>query len=304
MLPAARLRVLKMLLAGSLLLFVLYQIDKNSRIDDNVIGENLYFLLTEGRVRSELMRGYGNLSLHTGQTIFHKLFLYLAYPFVALTGWSLPALHLFSLLCFAVLALALWRGFRYLVPDFRLQDRLLFGCLLLINYNILYFSGTFRPEVLLTLLGFLQFIALRKFLWKEGAFWLPIAAVLGGSGLATHPHGAIFLVAGGVLLLAYRHWRGFLLYAALSGVCFAGIYFADILLHQQLAIFLHQATHDPIIGGQRKHWYTPLLGLAEEHTRLFFNEREIVTTLLLAAALALGWKQLRNGFRISSANQG
>lgn len=278
---------------GCLILFGLYQLDKNSRVDDNAIGENLYFLLKDGVVRSEMMRGYGGLSLEVQQTIFHKLFIYLAYPFVALTGWSLFSLHLFALLCFAGLLLALWKGFRFLVPFFRKKDRLLYGCLFLINYNVLYFSGTFRPEALLTLLGFWQFVCLQKYLEKASVRWLLMAALLGGSCLATHPHGLIFLAAGVLLLFTQKRWRALPVYILVSAVVFGVIYGADIISEKSFNLFRYQASHDPLIALEKKAWYSPFVSLSDEYVRLFFNEREIVASLLVFFSLILAAKTIR-----------
>lgn len=286
------LRHFRLLFIGCLLLFGLYQVDKNARVDDNALGENLYFLLKEGVIRSEMMRGYGGLSLEVHQTISHKLFLYLAYPFVALTGWSLLALHLFSILCFALLLLVLWKHFRFLIPYFPKTDRFFYGCLLLINYNVLYFSGTFRPEALLTLLGFLQFISLQQYLEKRSFAPLSLSAVLAGCALATHPHGAIFGAAGAVLLLMQKRWKVVPLYGITAALVFSGIYFADILWQGSFSLFQYQTTHDPVIGLGQKAWYSPLLSLADEHVRLFFNEREIVTTLLFVFAFLFAGRSL------------
>ncbi len=285
-------KFLKWSFAIAILVFILYQIDKNARMDDDLIGEQLYFLLKEGTVRSEMLHGYGGLQLEVSQTIFHKGFIYVAYAFTSLFGWSLYSLHLFALLIFLLLCILLWRGFPNLAPDFRPEQRSFFFCLLLINYNTLYFASAFRPEFMLALWGFLGYWFLLRYLRQNKIFLLFLASVAGGFAFATHPHGLIFPAAGFVLLAAYKRWKALSLYTLIVSITFAVVYFADIFRNGSYDLFLYQVTHDPLIQLHDKGLMAFLLNIADEHVRWFFNEREITITLLFVGSLIFSFRQI------------
>lgn len=274
-----------MLLLFGIIIFICYQSDKTIRLDDDLIGEQVYWLLKDGYVKSEMMRGYGNLHLEVHQTVFHKLFVYWGALISAVFGWSLYSLHAASLIFLVFFFLILYKQFQRNEPS-------LFwfaACFMLISYNVLYFSNCFRPEVMLMTFGFAAYISLERFFQKNGNAYLVLSSVLSGLAFATHPHGVIYCAAGLILLFIHKKYLSTLTFGCIAVIVFSAIYFADIIYFNQYDLFIHQLRNDPIINVQEHHWYTPVLKLLQEHTRVLFNEREIVITALLVTGILFNY---------------
>lgn len=285
------------LLLLAMLVFGAYQMDKTIREDDDLIGEQVYFLLHDGHVKSEMMRGYGNLGLENHQTVFHKLFVYCGAIVCKIGGWSLYSLHATSLIFAGLFFFILFRYFR---TNEKMSHPGIFPFVvvfLLICYNVLYYSGCFRPEIMLMGLGLLSWMYLERYLNKVEAGDLIVSALAAGLAFSGHPHGIIYCVGGFLLLVINKKWLPSLLFGLIAGTAFAGIYFADILYFRNFPLFWFQLSHDPIIHLQDHSWYTPLLKLAEEQARLLYNEREVMITLLLVIGVAFNFRALFRAHR-------
>jgi hypothetical protein len=271
----------------AVVVFILYQLDKRIRLDDDLIGEQVYFLLNKGYVKSEMMRGYGNLMLEVHQTIFHKLFVYWGALVCKLFGWSLYSLHASSLLFLLFFVFALYRFLRT-------QRALFFFTLIFILtcYNVLYFSNCFRPEMMLMTFGFLGYAFIDRYLSKGKKADLFFSALCSALAFSTHPHGVIYCVAGGMLLLLNRNFLTVIIFGTIVSFVFFAFYFSDIVYWDQYDLFAYQLRNDPIINVHDHHWYTPLVKLFEEHIRIFFNEREIIITALLVTGIVFSYKKL------------
>lgn len=271
------------------IVFILYQLDKTIRLDDDLIGEQVYYLLKEGHVKSEMMRGYGNLKLELHQTVFHKLFVYWGALISWFFGWSLYSLHAASMLCFIAFIILLYNYYN------RRQQPEMFcfvSVFTLISYNILYFSNCFRPEMMLMTFGFCGYWFLEKYLSLQKIIYLLLASVFCSFAFATHPHGIIYCVAGFLLLIFYKKYLAAISFGIVASLIFSTIYFADIIYFNQYDFFIFQLKNDPIINVHQHHWYTPIVKLFEEHIRLLFNEREIITTSLLVVGVLFNYKTL------------
>lgn len=281
------------LLGIAVLIFALYQVDRGIREDDDMTGEHVYFLLKEGKVKSELMHGYGNLQLEEHQTVFHKLFIYCGFVFAKIFGWSAYSLHAMSFFFLLVFFGILYRYFRANKEKMDLSVFCIMTVFLLICHNIIYYANCYRPEIMLMALGFFSFFQLDQYLrGKAGMPALLLSSVASGLAFATHPHGVIYIGAGCLLLLFNKKWGQFFLSGTVAAVVFAGIYFADILHYNHLDLFWFQVAHDPIINVQHHAWYTPLLKLLEEQARILYNEREVTITLLLVTGLIFNFRYL------------
>jgi len=277
-----------LLIAG--LIFIAYQADICPRTDDDYLGEQVYWLMHTGRVKSDF--GYTVLGYDTYQSIFHKLYVYLGYLSSEMFGWSLLSLHLVSLFFFAVFVALFYRWCEReygTSGDYRFYGVLL---LLLFNQDFLYACADFRPEILLMSLGFASYILLLRYLEKNTVAALAGAGICAGLAMFAHLNGAIFIVAGIVLLAYSRRFSAVAIFLSLAILAFLP-YFFDVIYNADFGYFRRQFLNDPILTGQHRYWYTPLLKLVEEQSRFLYNEKQVVLTLILIVVLAGAFRKLK-----------
>jgi hypothetical protein len=277
-----------LLFAG--LIFAAYQADNTPRTDDEYLGEQVYWLLHDGKVRSNL--GYGHLGYHIYQSIFHKLFVYSGYISCSIFGWSLYSLHLVSIVCMLLFLLIFYR---YCIRNYPAEDRYKFFLilfLLLFNQDLLYAAANFRPEIMIMALGFGSYSLLQKFLKNRGKMPFIFSAICAGLCMFAHLNGLIFIAAGCVVLWFDKRRIAALLYALIATIAFLP-YFADVVYHADLACFWRQFTHDPVLHAPTAHWYTPFVHFLDEQTRFLFTEKQIVLTATLVLSLLFSFKKLK-----------
>jgi hypothetical protein len=265
------------------------------RTDDDVLGEQVYWLDKVGYVKSELMRGYNNIRIEEHQTVFHKLFIYQALLFVKILGWSLPVLHtvslFYSILFFTIL-------FYYLRSKFPHYKEMFFFivCAFLLHHNFAWFSSGFRPEIMLMTLGFISFILLEKYLSDKKFRYLLLGGVFAGLGFLTHLNGLIFIAGGGILLLANRQIIPALLFGFTAATVFS-IFFIDIFYFTSLDFFWFQFRNDPALHKSNFSLFSPLLKLRDEPMRFFHSEKEIIYSIPVLLSLILAFKYLKQAHR-------
>ncbi len=281
----------------SIVVFILFQLNKNSRQDDDFIGEQVFWLLKTGHVKSELMRGFNNIGLENYQSIFHKFLIYNGYVLSKIFGWSLYTLHAVSLIY-----LFIFFAFFYL---FLKKNQDSFGenmvfiaiPVILICNGIAYYSFCFRPEIMIMALGFGSYWQLSRYLDEKKLIGLVFSSFLAGLAFASHLNGLIFIVAGFVLLLTHQRWKEGFIFGFCSTLLFGIIYFSDILIHSDIQQFIVQFKNDPSIDKANYEWYSPFIKILDEHIRFFFTEKEIFLSLLLIYSIIVGFKFLKRQHR-------
>lgn len=272
------------------MIFIAYQLDNIPRTDEEYLGEQVYWLMHEGKVRSDL--GYHDLGYDIYQSIYHKLFVYNGYAFCTAFGWSLFTLHTVSFLYF-LLFLAIF--YFYCRSRYASTSNYLFFAviiLLLFNQDLLYAAGSFRPEIMLMALGFAAYALLEKYLKAGKTSTLMLSAFCAGLCMFAHLNGVIFIIAGCLLLLLKKKWKAAIVYGAMAAIAFSP-YFIDTLYHADLAYFWHQFTHDPVLHSSETHWYSLLLKIVNEQSRFLFTEKQIILTASLAAVLSFSYKRIK-----------
>lgn len=281
-----------LLLLGSLI-FIAYQIDNTPRTDDEYLGEQVYWLMHTGKVKSDF--DYGN-GYDVYQSIYHKLYVYTGYVFSSAFGWSLLSLHAVSLCCFILFIYLFFRWCKSQygpVLDFRFYGVLL---LLLFNQDLLYAAADFRPELMIMLLGFASYALLMQYFKNGNNKAFIVSAICAGLCMFAHLNGLIFIGAGTLLLLFRRNYKAAFGYALIATIAFLP-YFADVLIHADLTYFKDQFLHDPILSDQHRYWYTPFQKLAEEQSRFLYNEKQVALTAILLIVLAGAYKKLQEQHR-------
>jgi len=280
---------LRIFLAFACILFIGYQIDNVPRIDDEYLGEQVFWLLKVGKVRSGL--GFADLGYDVYQSIFHKLFVYCGYLACRIGGWSLISLHMVTYLSFLAFLPLFYvytrRQYGNIYPAFFL----ICLTLLLFNQDLLYAAGDFRPEVLIMTLGFASYVLLMRYLNQGKSAALAGSAIAAGLCMFAHLNGAVFIAAGCLLLLQRKKYGVVFAYAVLAALAFAP-YFADTLYHADLKYFWHQFRHDPILNPDQR-WYASLLQLANEQMRFLFTEKQVLLTATLLFVLFTCRQRLR-----------
>lgn len=273
------LRLLSGLCLFWLLIFIAYQCDKNARMDDDYIGEQVFWLMKEGKVKSELMGGYNNIGLENYQSVFHKLWVYNGFAFCTLFGWSITTLHWASIFYFILFIPIFYLYLKKNFPEHR--PIFLFALLIILaHHEIKNIVWSFRPEVMVMCLGFISFTFLDGFLRQNRPYKLVFAAIFAGAAFLTHLNGLIYVSAGVILLLLHQRWIACFLFGAISASVFS-IYFIDILLNADLAYFWHQFRNDPSLVKSNFSFLGFLERIAMEQARYLFSEKEIPLTILL-----------------------
>lgn len=204
--------------------------------DEAWLAEQAYWLVSDGRVRSELFRGLNGWENQL--FVFHKGFIYLSAGWQRAIGFSLVAGKSFSLLWATATG---WLLAGYLRQQ-RIEARFVWlGLLLYVAHGVVVdFSFIYRPEAMYTTLGFGSFWLLTQRRWA----W---AGALAGLATFTHLNGLCFVTAGVGWLVWYRHGRQALYFSLLAGSV-ASLYWLDVYLSDGWSTWQFQWRNDPALA--------------------------------------------------------
>ncbi len=288
---ASRRRKLLYSLAGLLVLYFLIAFplafrNRAIHIDEAWIGEQAYTFQKDGTVTNNLFADYPPLD--GAIVIYHKLPVWLGGLFIELFGWGLYPLRAISALAGLSLLLVL-----YFALSHSYGRRVGFIGVLLLLWVPQFWEAMriFRPEILLTLFGFVSYLFARLAAEKNRLFPAALAGIAAGFAGLAHPLGMIFAAAGFLALLLQRKITSALLLAILALFTFAP-YISGIVTDREL--FLRQLADNGIMTSKLQfHWWTPFLNLLNEHKRIFRNGDVIGISLLFLLAVAI-FRPMRN----------
>jgi 4-amino-4-deoxy-L-arabinose transferase-like glycosyltransferase len=262
--------------------------------DEAIIAEHSYSLDKLGHVRSNLLGGYleGENGWENRQYFYHKLFVLTGVAFMKIFGFHIDSFRLPSLLFALIFFVFLYRYLKRLRIRFSWSFYLLTVSLLLFNWHFFAHSFMFRPEIMSLCLGFISFYFLQKGLSDGKLSGIALSGVFSGLAAFTHLNGAIYSLAGFVLLAVKKEYRKMLLFSA-TATLFTLLYFFDIHSYNEFHSWLHQFTTDPNVVEK-----PPLyMGLLKEQQRFLHSPREITFTLLMIFSLVFGFKYLKENLR-------
>jgi len=278
-----RLTLLKIgvfLLLG-LLLLSCYQ--RTEHFDDAWFAEQSYWLVRDGRVRSELFRGLNGWENRI--YVFHKLYIYTSALVMGLIGFSLPASKLLTTLCALTTGYLIWRyNRRSSVQEKWLALLLYAGCGIVIQY-----IAVNRPEMMCMLLGFASYYVLSQQTNPNGQPGL--AGLLAGMAALTHLNGLIYMVAGLLWLLIREGRRPAIWFALVSGSTLS-LYVADALWDSRIDLMIAQFVHDPATQANfslADKWRTML----DYHQLFFHGYAEVPLSVLVLLCLLSGGRSAR-----------
>lgn len=282
----------------SFLFYLAYATIFEPKIDDAYLGEQLYWLLVNGKVSSNLMSGFRDIGIENLWTVFHKGTIYYGYLWSKLFGWSIPTLHMGSIIAsFGFLGL-LFIYFRDKRNRFTPNAFLIVASICLLFFYFAESAGRFRPEMLVLFFGFLSYFMLDKYLSDKRVYQLVLAAFSAGISMFCHLNALIIIAAGFILLMLNKQWLKAILFGFIASVVFFVGYFMDVFLLSDFPTFLNQFVNDPALNSSHFHWYSPFLKLLGEWKRYFHADVNTVFALPFFLILILSfkhlWKKSRN----------
>ena len=279
-----------------LLLFVLYLASLFKRglhIDEAVLGEQIYWLLKEGTVKAVFYAGVGT-GLEDKLLVYHKFFIWVGAALVSVFGLSLTLLRSVSLLSAILICYFLYRYCsRYLsLPQTEVRQILFFSLLFLLsNSHFFAFSFIFRPEVMLSCIGFGSFYLLAEYFKNRQLNLLLFAGFLAGLAVLTHLNGLIFISAGTLLLLVRKEWKAAVIFGAMA-TFISAFYLADMLAPGELEQFLVQFGGAEAFREGDLHPLNRILRMLEEHKRYFHSQTEGSFSILLILIAGIRFQYL------------
>lgn len=288
---------LSLLLIGTLF-FLLFVFNFEPRIDDAFLGEQLYWLLNGGHVRSNLMSGFRDIGIENLWTVFHKGVIYNGYIWAKLFGWSIYTLHLSTLFFSCLYIFLLWVYFRDKNNQFSQYSFYLVIAVSFLFYYFTWNSTRFRPEIIELFFGFFAYYHISKYLEDGKNYRWIIAACSAGLAMLTHLNGLIVIAAGTILLLFNRKIIVSVLFGAVASIVFISTYFIDVFVNTDFQYFLLQFKNDPALNSSHFHWYSPFMKVPKEFIRYFHADVNTVFAapffLVLIARFKYLWKSSRN----------
>jgi hypothetical protein len=244
--------------------------------DEAWLAEQAYWLVRDGRVRSELFCGLNGWEDQL--FVFHKGFIYLSALWQKWLGFSLWAGKSFSLVWTVGLGLSVYG---YLQQ--RVEVRYVWLGLLLFVANGLLMEMAFiyRPEPMCVALGFGSFWLLTTGRWA----W---AGMLAGLATFSHLHGLCFVLAGAGWLVWHRR-VGWAVCFGSTAAFIASFYVVDVWLVNGWATLLMQFRNDPSMLHIHSIWdklKATLHGL--KFGRMVFEQGLLV--------LGIGWASRRTPY--------
>lgn len=255
-----------------------------NHFDDAWFAEQSYWLVRDGWVRSEFFRGYNGWGDRI--YVFHKLFIYTGALFMQLTGFSLAASKLLTILCGSLTGWLIWTYNRRNPREQQwLAVLLYFGCGTIIRYFCIN-----RPEIMCMMLGFASFYALDQ----PGEKTVPkaiLAGILAGLAALTHLNGLIYLVAGAGWLLLRTGWRSVIGFSFAGGLTLS-LYVLDALADGNMDKMLMQFVDDPATQSSFQ-LVDKLFVMLSYHQIFFHSHGEVPLSVLVLVCLILFRRRLR-----------
>ncbi len=257
-----------MLIAFSVLCAILGFVFLDVHRDEAMIGEHAYWFSKTFSVKSTLARGL-NQEWEQHLWHYHKLLVYSGAIVTSVFGFHLHALRLVPLVFYLAFAFFF---IRYLMWKYTVQTKWIVSALVLLFFNFQFYTSglVYRPEILITLFGFLSFLQLEKFRKDKSSITLGLASMFVALAALSHLNGLAFGVAGLVYVLSVSNWRKGVQFT-LVAILFFIPYFWDLWSIENLQAWMHTIAEDPNLAHQNNILLQLVTRIAEEHMRWFRN---------------------------------
>jgi len=245
-------------------------------LDEAIIGEWSYRLASTGKASSYLYEGL-HLGYENQVFVYHKLYTFLGAIVISVFGFNYYILKLISIIFFIGLIWVIWKYLTRQIEEIKLRNAIFLTSFFILGFNALIFDQGFiyRPECMMSFLGFISFLYISKSLQGDKkAAW--IAGVFAGAAAVTHLNGVIFIGAGGLVLLIHKRNIIDPLKFAIPAVLISLLFFVDINSSEKMYTTIFQWSNEPNMVGAEKNYFIKLF---TEHKRYFHGASEILLTL-------------------------
>jgi len=273
-----------------LLLFPLGFANHGVYMDEAWIGQQAHSLAARGVIVNDLFRDYPPLD--GSILIYHKLLIWLGALVTYVMGWGLYQLRLVSLLS----GLALLTVLYFFLKSIETRRVAALTCFILLWSPIFWGQMTiFRPEMLMTLLGFVSFMILWEANMRQSMPLVALAGAFAGwSGLA-HPLGLFFMVSGAVALISEKEFR-LALVLIISALLAFSPYLTGLLVDWRL--FVSQLVDNGAMAYKVSFkWWEPIVNILNEHKKIFRGPDIFGLSILLILSLFLTSKKQFREYR-------
>ncbi len=277
-------------LLGIIYIFGFYY--RSPNFDEAIIAEWAYWIANIGIPKSVLytpMGGGTEIVIY----VYHKLIAWCAAIIISVFGMELLPLRIF-ILSFLFVLLFSFRKYTHQYIEKSAQKRfLLISALLLLFFTLVFkLSFTFRPEIMITALGFLSFLFLLSSLNSNNFYTAIIAGVFAGLSFLTHLNGIAYLIAGFIFLIINKKYKLSIFYSLAASLISIFI-FADDISVNAIPHFIAQLQASPDTTSSEFVWYGPFLKILNEHQRFFHSPVETSLSILLVLSLLFTNKNFR-----------
>lgn len=253
------------------IIFILSMWHRSVHIDENWFGEQAYWLGKDGVVKIKSLEGI--LNFDEQMFVYHKLFVISGAGVVKLFGWSVYPLKAFSLvlyILFFIFYFKYWQNNRDQISflEFGLASILIF-----VNPITMVFGFTFRPEIMVMVLGFISYFFLDRFLNNGKPIWLILGAVFSGLTFFTHLTGLIFPVAGFFMLLICKRYKAVGVYFIITSLV-SLLYSYDLWEEGAFEAFIYEFKNYPILEFGKRQLSSGIQGFLEARAMSILTEHK------------------------------
>ena len=267
-------------------------------IDDAWFGEQAYWFSKLGFVRTSTIIDYYGWEDHL--FVYHKLNIIIGSVLIKLFGWSPEPFRIFTLTIYLIFLYVVFRSLKVRTGQWNNMETHLVLFFLIVNPQTFLYAYTYRPELLVMSLGFYSFLLL---FGRQTITKIIISGMLAGTAVLVHLNGAMFVVAGFILLLLRKEFKISIIFGFFATIvtCF---YFYDLLEPGNFDTFLYQIKHWPddiTTNYENEGWiallWSALIKLSTEHQRFFWSHDVWGLSAIAVFAIIAKGRALWNKYR-------
>nr|NQU91335.1 hypothetical protein [Bacteroidota bacterium] len=287
------------IIAGAtFIVFALSLYNRYIYIDDAWFGEQAYWLAQCGLVKVETIKGFHGWDTHL--LAYHKLSIIIGALLIKVFGWSVNVLRIFSLAVYVFFFVVLSGYYRNNRNNFSPDHFILAAFVIFFNPLTLLYSFTFRPEMMVSVLGFSSFFFLDLYFIKSPKFkFVAFAGLLAGLAFFTNLNGMVFGITGFFVLALMKKLKAAFVFGIFTALT-ASLYFYDLWQPGNFQLFLYQIKNWPVPHASN---YTAvnfwdfvsrvITKLSQEHQRFFWSYKVWGISALFIFALILKFRKIK-----------
>jgi hypothetical protein len=282
----------------TLLVFIISMYHRYIYIDDAWFGEQAYWFSKVGYVKTPTIQDFHQWDTHL--LVYHKLNIIIGAGMIKIFGWSVTSLRTLSLLYMVLFFIIFYFYHKTNHHVFGYAPFVVPAFFIFCNPLVVLYAFTYRPEVLVMLLGFLSFLFIDRYLsGNRRDSYAALAGLFAGLAFLTHLNAMAFGVAGFLTLIFMKKFRAAFIFG-MAGIVTASLYFYDLWQPGHFDHFLYQMTNwtEPQASNYAANsfWdyiFRIIVKLSKEHQRFFWSYKVWGISSLFLLSVIFGFKKLR-----------